>query len=95
MKINSSRFKQLQRQPIFLLQLQQTRRAHATFIILTDILHFVQIELYGAALAFGERICLALHAFAASLTGYDLVFGLHGTKIEQGRLIKRPCLHLL
>jgi len=80
---------------VFLLQLHQTSGTHTAVIILADVLHLVQIQLHSAALAFGEGICLALHAFAAAFALYDLVFGLHGTKIEQGRLIKRPCLHLL
>jgi len=60
---------------IFLPQLQQTPRTHTPLIILADILHLVQIQLHGAALAFGVGICLALHAFAAALAPDNFVFG--------------------
>ena len=61
-------------QIILLLQLHQTLRTHTPLVILTDILHLVQIQLHGAALAFGEGICLTLHTCTAAFATDNLVF---------------------
>jgi len=73
----------LQRLIIFLLQLHQARRTQTPFIVLADVLRFVQIQLHCCTLAFGKRIGFTFHPFAASFAGYYLVLCLHGTKINR------------
>jgi hypothetical protein len=45
--------------------------------MLAYILHFIQIQLHRAALAFGESVCFALDISAASLAANYFVFDGH------------------
>jgi hypothetical protein len=81
LKSHKSRFKQTSHQPhthpILLLNNHKAVGAQASFVEFAYVLHLVEAELHGTALALGERIGLTFKRGLAAFATDDLVFGMH------------------
>jgi hypothetical protein len=67
---------------ILSLKLKQAFSTQTAIIKLTDVLHFVKIELNHTTLTFGVGVSLTLYWCTATLAGNDFVFGHYFTKIR-------------